>query len=292
LKISFIILFLLNVAALQYDIVSAQKKHSVSNAETREPIPYATIKILHTERGAYSDERGEFQLAFSLHDSILITSIGFKPTVFVIRDEHLSVFKLLPAAEELGKVTVKNRKLYKKHTLGNGGLKQDGYWCFFSKGEQIAQLVSFPVNDDNVFKIKTVTIPIELTKESIPILLHVYNVNQSGLPGKELLSNTYLIRRRMVRANKAVINLEREALWINDKGVFISIQGQPPPTYNTSYSGDIKLPLSYKIGDTLTFLKAHFTVENRWSPVLQGKADRTNFKLINTLFTVEVEEYR
>ena len=64
LKHSFIILLLLNVALLHHYTLHAQSKYSVANAETGEPIPYATIKILHTARGTFTDERGEFQLAF------------------------------------------------------------------------------------------------------------------------------------------------------------------------------------------------------------------------------------
>ena len=177
-----IALFLLITSVHNSTALHAQNKYKVSNASTGEAIPYATIKILHTEKRAYSDERGEFQLAIAPDDSILVTSIGFTPTVFVIRDHKLPVFRLVPVSQELQKVVVKNKKLYKKHTLGNINLTQDGYWYFFGKGEEIAQLVNFPLEDDNIFKIKKVIIPIELSKTSIPILLHIYSVNDSGRP--------------------------------------------------------------------------------------------------------------
>jgi hypothetical protein len=121
----------------------------------------------------------------------------------------------------------------------------------------------------------------------------IYSISEtSGLPGNELLLNTYVVRKRNVKGKNAIIDLEQENLWVNDKSIFVSIQAQVPSVIRGSFNGNIKLPVSYTVADTLTFIRGFFTSDSHWSPILETNLERKDPKLINTLFTVEVEEYR
>ncbi len=50
------------------------------------PVPYAKIAIKDSRRGGYANLEGFYSLPVYLTDTVYFTSIGFKPTMFVVAD--------------------------------------------------------------------------------------------------------------------------------------------------------------------------------------------------------------
>lgn len=50
------------------------------------PVPYAKVSIKDSRRGGYANLEGFYSLPVYLTDTVYFTSIGFKPTVFVVAD--------------------------------------------------------------------------------------------------------------------------------------------------------------------------------------------------------------
>lgn len=70
----------------------------VLTADSLEPIHNAHIISKLNYWGTISDDNGNFKLQVSLHDSILITSIGFRPIILYIDDtlsQHLKGYPVL-----------------------------------------------------------------------------------------------------------------------------------------------------------------------------------------------------
>ena len=50
------------------------------------PVPYAKVSIKDSRRGGYANLEGFYSLPVYLDDTVYFTSIGFKPTMFVVAD--------------------------------------------------------------------------------------------------------------------------------------------------------------------------------------------------------------
>lgn len=65
----------------------AQERRSIIvDRDTDRPVPYATIKVLHTRLGQVASASGEFTLPIGLTDSVLISSVGYRDTILAGKD--------------------------------------------------------------------------------------------------------------------------------------------------------------------------------------------------------------
>jgi hypothetical protein len=82
-----------------------------------EPLPYANIFIKNTSLGTVSNEAGEFSLAIQTRsDTLIISYIGYKSKLFLIRDIDLGkdlLINLLEDKRTLNEVTVTSARLLK-----------------------------------------------------------------------------------------------------------------------------------------------------------------------------------
>lgn len=93
--------------------------------KTNAPLPYVNIGILNKEFGTVTDYNGKFILNLKeefVNDTIRISSIGYKPVEFLVKNmtqkRHPISIKLEEQIIELGEVVI-TAKAYKKKTLGN-----------------------------------------------------------------------------------------------------------------------------------------------------------------------------
>ncbi|MCB0447186.1 MAG: carboxypeptidase-like regulatory domain-containing protein, partial [Gelidibacter sp.] len=97
----------------------------VLDNKTNAPLPYVNIGILNKEFGTVTDSNGKFILNLKeefVNDTIRISSIGYKPVEFLVKNmtqkrQPISI-KLEEQISELGEVVI-TAKAYKKKTLGN-----------------------------------------------------------------------------------------------------------------------------------------------------------------------------
>ena len=75
------------------------------------PLPYVSVSVLRTSRGAYSDERGFFSMAAQSGDTILVQYFGYKTQYlqlpFVVPDDHYhTMIYLTPDTVQLERAIV------------------------------------------------------------------------------------------------------------------------------------------------------------------------------------------
>ena len=70
--------------------VIAKKVHQLSglilDEETKEPIPFAKVRVNHSRRGMYSTFEGYFSLPLVEEDTLYFFCIGYAPTKLIIKD--------------------------------------------------------------------------------------------------------------------------------------------------------------------------------------------------------------
>ncbi|MCS6790233.1 MAG: carboxypeptidase-like regulatory domain-containing protein [Bacteroidia bacterium] len=64
----------------------------ILNATTGEPIPYATIRVLHTRRGTLANEDGFYSLPVLPADTLYFSALGYKKSRFIL-SEYLRAYK-------------------------------------------------------------------------------------------------------------------------------------------------------------------------------------------------------
>lgn len=111
--------FLISILSLVAASVFAQQdstfivKGKLLDAETKEPVPLATVLIVNKQTGTSGNNLGEFELPVNIGDEIKFTSIGYEPvSLMVTEDLRMSIDKeplvlfMIPAVYELDSVVV------------------------------------------------------------------------------------------------------------------------------------------------------------------------------------------
>ena len=86
---------------------------NITDASTKEPLPYASVRISNSSKGCSSDINGHFSFhSNTLHDTLLISSIGYKEEklVFSLRTKMPIEIALTPTEYALKEVTIKPKK--------------------------------------------------------------------------------------------------------------------------------------------------------------------------------------
>ena len=86
-------------------------KGKVVDKESGIGVPFASISVVNKNTGVGAIESGSFELEVSQNDTLRITSIGYKPLLFVVDLEEIEskgqiLFELEPKIYELGAVQV------------------------------------------------------------------------------------------------------------------------------------------------------------------------------------------
>lgn len=88
-------------------------KGKLLDAETKEPVPLATVLIVNKQTGTSGNNLGEFKLPLNIGDEIKFTSIGYEPVSLMVTEELRSsidkeplVLFMIPAVYELDSVVV------------------------------------------------------------------------------------------------------------------------------------------------------------------------------------------
>ncbi|MCE7992017.1 MAG: hypothetical protein HEP71_08555 [Roseivirga sp.] len=111
--------FLISVLSLIAVSVFAQQdstfmvKGKLLDAETKEPVPLATVLIVNKQTGTSGNNVGEFRLPVNIGDEIKFTSIGYEPVSLMVTEELKAsidkeplVLFMIPAVYELDSVVV------------------------------------------------------------------------------------------------------------------------------------------------------------------------------------------
>lgn len=111
--------FLQNSYLLIFFVLAAQAfgqhtlvKGTITDAKTKEPLPFATVFFDESSSGTYSDEKGQFTIETDdASDKLKVLLIGYKPISkeVVPGKEQVIDFKLVVESQQLNEVTIKGK---------------------------------------------------------------------------------------------------------------------------------------------------------------------------------------
>jgi hypothetical protein len=266
------------------------KKFLLLNSKDSTRVPYATIKILNTDIGTFTNEVGEFEL-MKTSDTALITSIGFSEKKIVLSSLSADIIFIEPQFYQLSEVIIKKKELTGIETLGIQKAKEDFLWGPSGSGEEFAQRINILSPPGEIVKIKKISLPAKNFDVGFPVVLHIYSENETThLPDKELLQQNYIITKKDFHGKKIVVNLENEKIWISEKYIFISFQWLSSPSFNsaTRASGTL-LYMTNSLMEEQTYSRRLSSKKYEWIP---APKIRDKIKPSNTMFSVEIERYR
>lgn len=286
-KITLLALFIL-VSSISFS--QDLKKIYLLNKKDSSEIAFATIKILNTDLGTFSNENGEFEIPKKT-DSLLISCIGYKEQRLSLSNLKDDIIYLEPLFVELPDIIVKKRNSIGKDILGINKGNFDFLWGPSGSGEEFAQKISLSQNDQEIIKLLKVILLAKNFNNEYPVVLHIYEEDKlTHLPGKEILTNTYVIKKQNFKGNKIVIDLSSENILLDQKIIFVSFQwlSNNLSSNKTKKSGTL-LYMTRNISEELTYFRRLSTKEYYWIPAPRVP-DRT--KPSNTMFSIEIERYK
>lgn len=200
--------------------------------ENSEPLPYAHLLFQNYAMGTTSNEEGYF--AFSIPDSlrnekIRVSYVGFYPKIIQVDEIVGKDVKLFSKKEGLGEVVLKpilKDKSFTYHAEWRNGYVGFGNLNAGLYPSQIAVYYPRPDKFDDFCYLKEVRVYFFKTSEqwsqSSKFRLHIYNVDENGKPGEDLLKN--LIVERVAGESSVDVDLLQEKISIPTNGFFIGVE--------------------------------------------------------------------
>ena len=164
----------------------------VSDAVSRNGIPYATIKVVNKPDGTYADETGRFEVKTLAKDSLLLTCVGYQSKTVLPQQD--TIF-LDPVLVNLDEIKVRSKKP-KKHSVGLVDTKRDGvlYYCGHVDIEN-AVLLKIPPTF-SYYRINGVKFNTKHESGIALVRLHIYSQGKDGMPDRELLPEDLLLNKK------------------------------------------------------------------------------------------------
>ncbi|MCU0321644.1 MAG: carboxypeptidase-like regulatory domain-containing protein [Chitinophagaceae bacterium] len=280
----------------------SQSHHKVlADKNTKEPIQFATIKVLKKPYGAITTERGTFFLSISNTDSIYISSLGYCDTILLFSNTSDTIL-LTPKFNQLVNVTISSQKIGNKILLGNGTTfknkknlcKQNKntsecYYWVSGGGAEFAELIKLPNYDKN-YIINSVSLPLKKINCWESFIIKLYTVNDKELKPDSLFFQKVVTLTDITKNKngKIKISLKEDNIVLRNKNsIAISFSWIEPSENNFCGTG-----LFLRKGITgVCFSRSIFSPEHNWA-VFNGnkKAEDQSKGLYRTMFLIELSE--
>ena len=200
--------------------------------ENAEPLAYAHLLFQNYAIGTTANEEGYF--AFSIPDSLRfeklrLSYVGYHSKIVGVGEIAGREVKLFPKQEGLDEVLLeqilKNKSFtyrpgWRSGSVGfgnlNAGLYPSQIAVYFPKPKKFKE--SCFLQEVRIYFYKTA----EQWNRSSKFRLHIYNVDENGKPGEDLLKN--LIIERASGESKVDVELLQEKIKIPENGFFIGVE--------------------------------------------------------------------
>lgn len=292
------ILFLLLLSGLAFFVHAQTTKRVLIDSETNIPIPYATVKILHTNKGQFTNRSGVFALSIQLADSVLFSSLGYKDTIILgaaIGEQVL----LQPKPIILSTVIVKTKKVVRKFFVGNGvefldrNIKckylpdndNDCYPWGPGSSAEFAERMSLP-DSSKSYSISKIYIPIKKIDCWQPFFLNIYEAtNNSSYPGALIARRRIQPESEMYKKGKIVIDFLTAPIYFkHTKSFFVSLSWDETFGDKTCVSAIILV----KSNKGLSYSRSLSLPKYEWFE-FRGFRPNQDSVPFHTLFVAEVE---
>lgn len=244
---------------------SAQIPGVVKDSISGEPIPYVNIWIADSDKGISSDENGNYSLAGTFENALLVFSaIGYQ-TKKVKGD--VSLVELNPVAYQLDAVQIEK-------PLGKKSIKLSGFngsMFFYGSSWNMAK---FFKADEKVLKhpfLKEITFWTDSDKDDCTVNLRLLKPGPDGAPGEDVLSKNILVPVTKGNHN-TTMNVEKFHIKVPEEGIFIVIERLIIPENRLtmeakakSLSGGKRIIKSYSYEPEFRFLPSEINDTWNWT---------------------------
>ncbi len=209
-------------------------KGYIVDAETKEPIPYATIMYGETGAGVISDYHGKFELEFDRQqiDTLKFISMGFKSKKLAthkILDKNVIKIGLKKDLIPIPKVYV-NSSDYYDVTEGNAGIACFGALYMDTHGQEVALHIKNKKNKQGL--IQNIYFKLS-TKGNIdaPFRIRIYQADSLGKPGNDILKDILVVKPDS-KQSWFELDISSYDISFPQEGLFISMGGVFPNDFN------------------------------------------------------------
>lgn len=200
------------------------RRFQIIDSITKERISFATINV-RSQLFFEADSSGEFRYAPQKNDTILLTCVGYFDKQIADLSTCPSEIKLVHKPIELNNVYVGK---FKTIQVGIINAKKDfSMTANLGYRSEYAALVIIPdeVNKYSVqriyFKVYTKSAK---TGNMNPVRIHVYDVNNDGSPGDDLLENDIVLTSIILKGKYLVVDIPEPNKIQKQRSFFISMQ--------------------------------------------------------------------
>ena len=198
----------------------SQTKGVIKDSITGQPIPYVSVWVENETIGTTAEFNGEFVINTTDKNKNLVFSVlGYERKI--CKASKAQKVLLNPSAVELGEVTIYNKKEKKHVEVGKiSGVVQEA----FDNGPRMdAKFFPYDENYKKTKWISKVTIFTDSKVNESTIKLHLYEVDEHGFPGEELLHKDFIItlKEGIFKHN---IDVSRFNLTFPKNGLFVAFE--------------------------------------------------------------------
>lgn len=283
---------------------SQEIKRVIVDSKTKEPIPYATIKVLHKNKGKIANSNGEFKLDFQVDDSVFISSVGYLDTILIGKNIGKLIF-LISKPSVLDNIVVRNPKIVNRFILGNGAeFINKKTICNFKEstniklakcliwtgggGAEFAEPMLLP-DTNKIYRLSKAYIPIKYTSSCWqPIFIQVYEADSlNEMPGSLIFRKHLSLEPKNYKKGKIILDLQNENIFFNkQKKFFISISWETENSNKNCLTGILLFRHSEGICYTRSILFNNY----HWIVFDQAPQKEESIERLRTIFATEIEE--
>lgn len=255
MKFSILLLLFLSHIGFSQNILEGR----IINSSTTKPVEYANVYNLNSELGTYSKLDGRFNLKYyNRSDKIVISCVGYK-NLNINLDSLLQLEKievqLIPITIELKPFIVSSELTYTE--IGYHKYKHNANLSSKILGIEYATLIKDSGNSEK----KIVEIILSKVKKSKgKIRLHLYQVDEKGIPSTDLIPSSLIIETKDYNKQKEiVIDISEFNISLAKDGVFIGIEWIETVGNNEKNLARFNLT---KKNETITYKKYNLKEDN------------------------------
>ncbi|WP_026703793.1 carboxypeptidase-like regulatory domain-containing protein [Flavobacterium soli] len=198
----------------------AQTKGIIKDSITGQPIAYVSVWVENENIGTTAEENGEFTINTNDQKKNLVFSVlGYERKVVKVSEAKL--VSLSPSALELGEVVITNKK--EKRQLEIGKTKSVIQEAFDNGPRMDAKFFPYQKEYKKTKWIQKVTILTDSKVEDATIKLHLYEVDEDGFPGEELLSKNYIVTLQK-GIFKHKVDISEFNIQMPENGIFVAFE--------------------------------------------------------------------
>jgi hypothetical protein len=250
-------LLLLLILATSYLIGNSQKisiSGAVFNSKDKKCIPYVNIHIIGSNFLIDTDENGRFKVDVNPTDTLLFTCIGYdifsidvnkygsSDSIFLNEKVYIleNVVVTNTTSKEIGIINNKQTRSFAGESL--------------SESYEIATLIEIP-NTINSYRISKIMFKQKNYSSDMPLRLHIYSVQESGLPGEDLLKKQVIIVERDYKNGNLEIDIKDQNIILEKASFFVGLQWitKSSPKLPKGIRNDVGIGETNALNKRLTF---------------------------------------